>query len=458
MIDLEVSTFTDFSLINLFIEARLTSVQRVKQWLKGSFQSIRFFNLYKSNEGEANNISLQLKYTRIYLVLLISSLLVILFFTVIIQHSATVITPYPDLKDYEYLMTLHLDNVDCPCTHIAIPYEKIITELNVTSFHEVCSSKKLSKIVELGLPKGGIFNTGHYNFDNWHNYFIRGLYQLCTIAQQIVDDGLLTFLSSTMLVYRMIPRKTFDEEMNTILIRFKNTLPIALNQTLDLIRAVGHDNALIQGIPPNWNIFLEDDNTSFVIESVTHNLTDANRTCSCATDRDCVVPVTVYDRAEWILVNSPAGVVFGCAMIESILRSSLFCFYQSQCVAEYWTLYQRPDIPWSTYKQVAQYILNTSLTRFSINDTIETLLQSLFIESWSSHISYEKFFESCAPTQCRSTYFYRFDLFQIFTTFLSVCAALPIILRFLVPYLFSVIAKLRSCAHVPPLNTSRSPQ
>jgi hypothetical protein len=44
--------------------------------------------------------------------------------------------------------------------------------------------------------------------------------------------------------------------------------------------------------------------------------------------------------------------------------------------------------------------LNSTSTRFNINDTIETLASEMFIESWTSNVSYERFFNSCAASYC----------------------------------------------------------
>ncbi|CAF3699924.1 unnamed protein product [Rotaria sp. Silwood1] len=46
---------------------------------------------------------------------------------------------------------------------------------------------------------------------------------------------------------------------------------------------------------------------------------------------------------------------------------------------------------------------SSSTSNFRINDTIETLVYRLFIDYWSSEISYERYYNACAPTHC--TYF-----------------------------------------------------
>ena len=88
--------------------------------------------------------------------------------------------------------------------------------------------------------------------------------------------------------------------------------------------------------------------------------------------------------------------------------------------------------------------LNASSTRFAVNETLEKLAYALFIESWTSEASYERFFNACAPTYCIGTYHYRFDALDLLTTFLSVYSGLVMALRFFTPYFVSIVRRVRN--------------
>ncbi|CAF5101626.1 unnamed protein product [Rotaria sp. Silwood1] len=90
-------------------------------------------------------------------------------------------------------------------------------------------------------------------------------------------------------------------------------------------------------------------------------------------------------------------------------------------------------------------------TRFSVNDTIETLAYNMFIETWISNVSYEMFFNACEPKECTYTYHYRFDALEVLTTFLSIFGGLSVRLRFFVPHLFQVIQKIVNRFHIRPV-------
>ncbi|CAF1618625.1 unnamed protein product [Adineta ricciae] len=427
-----------------------TSFQRFKRLLK----CIQYFNLFSSDKTDKISLHLQLIYTRVYIVLFIIALGTLVFYNSVIERTRSIITSNPKITDYEQLLQLYSDNVNCPCTQIAIPYAKIVTTLNVTSFHQVCTSSLLGKMIETGRPLGSTTGPSGLEFDSWRKLFMSGISILCALSKNYVKNNIEIFLSSTMLAYQIIPRNVFNQQINITVSHFQNELPIRFNQTLELIRAINHDNALIGIFPSNWNIFVADNNISFVTDPVIYNFTNTNTTCSCATERSCSMPVVIYDFGRRVYVNSPEGVVYSCSLVEAILHSSLFCFYSKTCVLQYRKLANILPLSSEWSDLITKNIFNSSLTRFAINDTIETMVSSMFIESWSSNTSYENFFETCSPSQCIGTYHYRFDTMAIFTTILSVYAGLTFILRFLVPYLIRIINKIRHCNRVQTINTS----
>jgi hypothetical protein len=101
--------------------------------------------------------------------------------------------------------------------------------------------------------------------------------------------------------------------------------------------------------------------------------------------------VTFIDDVDKRIVHSPDGIVFSCFFIETMLRSSLSCLYSIACVNEC----RRLARLFGTAEDWA------SSTRFAVNNTIETMAYSMFIESWTSNASYEMFFNACAPSHCK---------------------------------------------------------
>lgn len=127
-----------------------SSTARFKHALTVIYHSITQINLYKTGSTEQTIIQLQRTYTRLYILLLLSSLSVLLFYNAIIERSITKTYVLPSVNEYEHLLDLYPDSVHCPCSYITISYDKFVTELRVKTFHQVCSTSALFTIMIAG--------------------------------------------------------------------------------------------------------------------------------------------------------------------------------------------------------------------------------------------------------------------------------------------------------------------
>ncbi len=107
-------------------------------------------NLYKTISTDEIDLRQQRIYTRIYIVSFVICLSVLLFYTAIIERSITKTHAMSSINDYEYLLDLYSDNLNCPCKHISIPYNEFITELQVNAFHEACSTNVIERAFTTG--------------------------------------------------------------------------------------------------------------------------------------------------------------------------------------------------------------------------------------------------------------------------------------------------------------------
>jgi hypothetical protein len=307
-----------------------------------------------------------------------------------------------------------------------------------------------SRIIE-----GFIFDNGK-DFRNFQNAFIRGLKQLCILAQESVNNNIMLSRASSMFVNQLISRIQFNNEMNVTLHRFRKKAPIEFARTLDLIRTNIQGNALIAVFSTNWQFVVDEKgkekNASFHSEPVRYVNTEQNTSCSCATSQTCTMPAQIFDEngTPYFTFES---LILGCYLLETILFSSLSCFYSMTCIDKFRQALNLNHESLESYQNRTRDIiqLDASLTRFNINDTIEILAYEMFIESWSSNVSYERFFNSCAPSHCTYKYYYRFDALELLTTFLSVYAGLSLVIRFMVPYFVNLIKKIRNRFRVVPL-------
>ncbi|CAF3779272.1 unnamed protein product [Adineta steineri] len=321
------------------------------------------------------------------------------------------------MDDYEQLLNLYPDDISCPCTYTSIPYHKFITKLQVNSFHD---SIRIILFVDLPTDAGGL-PSYREDYSLWGKSFIESLKQLCSLAKDNVNNSI-------------------DTGMDEILSQFENKTKTTFAHMLDFIRSTIQGNALLYINSDAWSLVaVETDDksdTDFLNVPVTRNNTQENTSCSCVTLRTCRIPRQVKIGGGSIPID---GLVIGCHQLETLLLSSLTCFYSLQCIN---------DLRSSFYTVLApsnQFIRLNAQTRFSVDYTIEKIAYEMFIESWSSNTSYEKYFSSCSPSYCIYTYYQKSDALEILTTFLSVYGSLSIVIYFIIPYLVRLIKKISIC-------------
>jgi hypothetical protein len=248
-----------------------------------------------------------------------------------------------------------------------------------------------------------------------------------------------------MLANQLMPRIQFMHEINETLYQFQKRTPIAFAQILDLVRSTAQGNALLPMFSSSWDIVVAENgtgqNASFLTVPRAINNTEQNTSCSCVTLRTCTIPLQVVTDHGRITVD---GMVLGCHFLETILLSSLSCFYSETCIKDVRNALGAYSFSPKNFKFKVPSI------RFNINDTVERIAYEMFIESWTTNVSYERFFNSCAPSYCTYTYYYRFDALELLKMFLSVFAGLSLAFHFLVPHLVKMIEKIRRRFRVTP--------
>ena len=119
------------------------------------------------------------------------------------------------------------------------------------------------------------------------------------------------------------------------------------------------------------------------------------------------------------------GLRIACYMVEGVLQSTLECLFNAKCVQMLATIL--PMI-----NNTDGYLLESSETKFSPNTTIETIVNALFVENWSTTSSFSNYYRKCAPISCTYTFTQTGSVIFIITTLLGLFGGLTIVLRFVV--------------------------
>lgn len=393
--------------------------------------------------------------TRIYITLLTASIIILIVFTSLETQSQINIIRNPSQSTYEGLLDKNVTPLACPCSRLTIPYGHF-TE-TIVDYHPVCSSFFVSKdwIDNLFSPDIGRLYQADFRAS------ASGLFQLlaafCSHANRSVHDALDDFYYQTLLTTDVLLPISFKDQV-TIKSEFVRTSTInSVLRLLQIVRTTTHANELktvLQTSKLSLKQNVADDVFHLVEADISFFYVDSTE-CKCKSNRNCSMPTAFFDinqiqlsqtivPFEWIQpVANLNGFFVGCNPIESLLQSTLECLFDSSCLATIGTFIPSTNI-------IAVRPLNTSQTRFAMNMSIETIINDLFIENWSTQQSFSNYFSQCAPIQCTYTTVQDNNALYVLTKLLGIYGGLTAALRFCVPLVIAWCRKRRIISSVEP--------
>ncbi|CAF3324431.1 unnamed protein product [Rotaria sp. Silwood2] len=427
---------------------------QLRQFGMKIYQSLVTLNSFKARTINEIDEYYGRQYTRIYVFLLTISVVTILLYTSLTPKSKVVTIQAPiNSFEFEKIYPLYSNTLQCPCKQISMLYGDFISTTEFVSYHPVCSSvfvtgDWISYLMNEGKLPDWISD---HDFRHWGAVFFQTLRSLCSIATKTTDDILLDFLSSTFLISEIVLHDQLHTQTNITLRQLQRTISVIFNQALELIRITNQGNGLMNIFSSNWRFILNDIKNSssyLTTQPVSYN----NSSCSCAISSKCSSSAALFNN-NLTLLHTIDGLRFGCSILESLLQSSLECFYSFTCIEQLLIAMPMGGPMYNQFYRVpidCFVPINISGSNFVVNDTIETIVNRMLIESWSADVSYELFYSACAPQQCSFKLTYRFDPLDVMTTFLSIFAGLSLSLRFFVPRLVMLIYKIRNRSRTVP--------
>ncbi|CAF4786565.1 unnamed protein product [Rotaria sp. Silwood1] len=354
----------------------------------------------------------------------------------------------PSLNEYERLYTQYSSTLVCPCTHLSVSYSSIM--YIKPYYHQVCSSDFIKDNAWLlyfrGLP------------DNLHalDFRVRGsrifttLQTLCKMSNDTVTNELVVFNNLQFVSSQVLTKNTFNTETSALIQQFQQQTLASFLDLFELVRTSIQLNQFIVYGGANAQIvqILNDNNNS--MRFVSNN--DWNNQCSCGTNVSCT-------RSEgfYLSVASPVsytgtseetipGLLVGCVLVDSLLASSLECFYNALCIQRLIKLRSYDLYLGTVDSRVANVVpLDPTVdSRFSPDTTLDQIVSQLFVEGWTNSTNFSFYYRQCAPYQCTYTYEERFNRAYIIATILGVVGGLSTALRILIPPIMRLFRQMYS--------------
>ena len=210
------------------------------------------------------------------------------------------------------------------------------------------------------------------------------------------------------------------------------------------------DNQLLNAKGTNYdNAIIATNNSrmSIYYSKIIYN--DDNTSCSCGTDSRCFHPLGLYcSRDDCYDESKPymivPGMVLGCLPVDSVLSSTLECFYNQTCVQMLIDL-RTVDIG----DKFLPFTLNiTALdpsvpSRFSPKTPLNMIVSQLLVEEWINTTYPIAHYKQCRPSTCTYTYTGYYNIFYIITIVIGLWGGLSVVLRLVVPFIMNLIMKLK---------------
>ncbi|CAF1271274.1 unnamed protein product [Adineta steineri] len=377
-------------------------------------------NLFNSGSNDVVKIKNEKRSTRLYLILLIISTIILTFYYCIIPFLNTVIILSPSFIEYSAL--IKYPTLKCPCSNIVIEYNKFL-EIEPL-YHELCQSDLVSdKWINhlFTLYEEGWINSNPSDFRRTGAFQFQTLSSLCQLAKNSMENNLESFQSTEFIQIELISEQSFHATINSFIKDFIDMTPKTFVRTLRLIQDITAQNLFMTGASMTSLIpFIGGDITTAFSLYVGINYTSPDGfTCGCSgsTATTCMILTTFQNKTI-------PGFQTGCYMLSALLQSTLEAFYNQTFI--------------DSFTNSSEIIVN-HLNSSNSNWTIETLLNQMFVAQWLNTTSYERYFNSCAPDQCQYTITQYYNFIQVVTLVIGLFGGLTSILRIITPIIIMYI-------------------
>jgi hypothetical protein len=403
--------------------------------------------------------------TRVYLIVLALALITLSLVSWLTLRTTIVTVEYPSKVQFEALPF----DAHCPCSRMSIAYGEF-TSIQST-FHQVCSSDFVSDRWIEAIYSGS--NATYFDIKDFRRYGsaqFQALASFCRLSNASVVQSISLFHRTSLISLQVQSETVFKAQVQASIEQFQSTAPNQFEAQLQLVREMITGNRLNSGLQTNNILFYGvDSNEKYGARSspISYPI-DEESLCSCFTDLDCgtdSIIMNVFEKDdqvddydedaqvddydedaelddydEDVLMFIP-GFVAGCLPVNSLLLSTLECFYSQTCLNELLSFFP-------TTKRFTAMIASKK-SHFKSNSTIKTIVDRLMIEEWIPNISYDKYYAQCAPILCTYSKHERHDFLFVLTRLIRLLGGLTVIFGLIIPILIRFIRRPRNVESIP---------
>ena len=386
--------------------------------------------------------------TRLYFFALALGLVIIAVFVWLNRQTTIVTVEYPSIGQFEALPF----DAHCPCSRASVSYGEF-TSVQAT-FHQVCSSDFVSdQWIE------AIFSGSNATYFYLRDFRVSGsaqfqaLASFCRLAAASVAESTSLFYRTVMVSAQVQSAIVVQSQAQAVMDQFILTAPDQFKAQLQLVREMTVGNTLLSELQTNAMLTytINDNHQTKIQRTEVVYLVDEEKECSCVADLGCgtgsiitnifgePTPFDVSDDSELLMEIS--GLVTGCLPVDSILVSTLECFYSEICLDQLLSYFP------TTVNFAAMAESNTS--RFKSNSKVQTVVDALMVETWITNISYARYYAQCAPILCTYSINERHDFVFVVIKLIRSLGGLTVIFGLIIPMIIRFIRRPRHAGSTP---------
>jgi len=204
-----------------------------KTYLQRSIQSIKCLNLFKlANQRTENEIRQQRWVTRVYLILLMSTIATLLLFNSLSMETTTISIPNPSLSTYIHLQKSNSHTLRCPCSTMTISNEKFMSFSPV--LHQICSSDFVTdqwlEILKQSATR--------FSFLDWRNSAYQEfslLSKICQLANETITNVINEFFLQSFVVSNVLTEIDFNIQIEKVLSQFYQSTIVYFQHLIDAV-------------------------------------------------------------------------------------------------------------------------------------------------------------------------------------------------------------------------------
>ncbi|CAF1622338.1 unnamed protein product, partial [Adineta ricciae] len=192
----------------------------------------------------------QQKYaTWLYAFLLLVSLYVLFYLTLMTLNSQTITISPITRSRFEQLYGDHAETLSCPCSKTAIPRKNFISS-HIT-FHPVCSSVFVSEQWIQALYLVNASDYGPADFRATAKSQFQLLADLCSISKGSVNQTQMDFDNDEYTTTQLFPQEQVQSESNVAIDVIQNAIYTQIVSFLNYIRAYGRSSYIVSALNTN---------------------------------------------------------------------------------------------------------------------------------------------------------------------------------------------------------------